>query len=271
MSVVSLVVGLAAAGAAGGLLAGMLGVGGGIVIVPALFALFTVMELDPGIRMPLAVGTSLSTIIVTATVSARSHRRRGAVDVGLLRSFAPWIVVGVIIGAAVAGFAPADAMLLTFASVAFVVSIHLAFSPRDAALTRQLPMGPVRWLVAVIIGGLSSIMGLGGGTLGVPALTLMSVPVKRAVGTSAAIGLILAVPATLGMMIVGWGDPRLPVGSVGYVNLLGFAVLVPMTSLMAPLGARVAHLMPPMLLRRTFSLFLMITSIRMFMERFGPA
>ena len=271
MSIVTLVFGLAAAGAVAGLLAGLLGIGGGIVIVPALFALFTVLDLDLAIRMPLAVGTSLSTIIVTAIMSTRAHLKRGGVETSVLRSFAPWIVVGVVIGALVAGFAPAGVMLLVFATVALVVAAYMALAPQGATLAQGLPQGPVRWAIATVIGAISSIMGIGGGTLTVPTLTLSGYPVRRAVGTGAAVGLMIAIPATLGMMIVGWGDPRLPAGSLGYVNGLGFAVLVPMTALMAPLGARLAHRLPPLLLRRAFALFLLVTSVRMYADWFGLA
>ena len=271
MSIPMLVLGLVAAGAAAGVLAGLLGIGGGIVIVPALYTLFSVLELDPAIRMPLAVGTSLSTIIVTATSSTRAHLKRGSVDTRILGSLAPGIVVGVVIGAVVAGFAPAGAMLLTFATVALIVALYMAFAPRGATVADGLPRGRVRSLVGTFIGAISSIMGIGGGTLTVPTLTLVGYTPQRAVGTGAAVGLMIAVPATLGMMIVGWGDPLLPAGSIGYVNLLGFAVLVPMTALMAPVGARLAHRLPPLFLKRAFALFLLVTSARMYMERFGLA
>lgn len=271
MTLVTLVVGLAGAGAVAGLLAGLLGVGGGIVIVPVLYTLFTLLDLAPHVRMPLAVGTSLSTIIVTAWVSSRAHWRRASVDLDLLRSFAPWIVVGVPVGSLVAAFAPAGAMVLVFAVVALAVALYMGLAPGDAGLARAVPVGPVRWLAATTIGALSSIMGLGGGTLGVPTLTLMGVPVRRAVGTGAAFGVVIAVPATVGMILAGWGDAELPVASLGFVNLLGFVVLVPMTVAMAPLGAALAHKIPPPLLRRAFAMFLLITSMRMFMGHFGAA
>lgn len=271
MPISVLLLGLLVAGAFAGLLAGLLGIGGGIVIVPALFYLFTVLDLDLAVRMPLAVGTSLSTIVVTATVSTRAHWRRGSVDVALLRSWAPWILVGVVIGAFVAGYAPQGVMLVVFATVALVVALYMALAPNGVTLAERLPRGPGRWLIATIIGAVSSIMGIGGGTLTVPTLTLSNYPVRRAVGTGAAVGLLIAIPATIGMMLVGRGDPSLPAGSIGYVNLLGFAVLVPMTALLAPLGARLAHRLPPVLLRRAFAVFLLLTSARMYMEWVGLA
>lgn len=271
MSLFVMILGLAAAGVLAGLLAGLLGIGGGIVIVPALFYLFSVVELDPAVRMPLAVGTSLSTIIVTATMSARAHWRRGSVDVALLRSWAPWIVVGVIGGSLVARFAPQGVMLAVFATVALIVAVYMALAPEGMRLADGLPHGPVRWIAATLVGGISSVMGIGGGTLTVPTLTLSNYPVRRAVGTGAAVGLVIAVPATLAMMIVGWGQPGLPAASVGYVNLLGFAVLVPLTGLFAPVGARLAHRLPPRFLRYAFALFLLVTSVRMYADVFALA
>ncbi|MDZ7801020.1 MAG: sulfite exporter TauE/SafE family protein [Trueperaceae bacterium] len=271
MPIFVLLLGLLIAGAFAGLLAGLLGIGGGIVIVPALFTLFSVLEVDPAVRMPLAVGTSLSTIIVTATMSARSHYHRGAVDLALLRSWAPWILVGVIIGSVVARFAPQGVMLLVFATVALIVAGYMALAPEGVRLADDLPRGPVRWVIASLIGGVSSIMGIGGGTLSVPTLTLCSYPVRRAVGTGAAIGLLIAVPATVGMMAAGWGRVGLPTGSIGFVNVLGFAVLVPMTALMAPVGVRLAHRIPPRWLRRAFAAFLLLTALRMYADWFALA
>ncbi len=267
----TLALGLLAAGAVAGLLAGLLGVGGGIVIVPALYALFSLLELDVSIRMPLAVGTSLATIVFTATSSTLAHRRRQSVEVSLLRSFLPWLILGVGLGSLVVNFAATGAMLLIFATIAILVAIYMAFVPQGVTLARGLPRGPVRWLVATFIGAVSSIMGIGGGTLSVPTFTLAGYPVRLAVGTGAAIGFIISVPATISMILLGWGNPHLPVGSLGFVNLLGFIIIVPMTMLTAPLGARLAHRIPPLMLRRAFALFLAITGARMYFEWAGLA
>jgi dihydropteroate synthase len=195
----------------------------------------------------------------------------GAVDPSLLRSWAPWIVLGVILGSMVARFAPQGVMLLVFATVALIVAGYMALAPEGMRLADDLPRGPVRWLIASLIGGVSSIMGIGGGTLSVPTLTLCSYPVRRAVGTGAAIGLLIAVPATVGMMVAGWDRVGLPVGSIGFVNVLGFAVLVPMTALMAPVGVRLAHRIPPRWLRRAFAAFLLLTALRMYADWFALA
>jgi uncharacterized membrane protein YfcA len=269
MAITTLVLGIAAAGSVAGLLAGLLGIGGGIVIVPVLFYTFTVLDLDLAIRMSLAVGTSLSTIIVTATVSSRAHYRRGSVDLPLVRSFAPWILLGVLVGSLVAGFSSEAVMVGIFASVAMIVAIYMAFAPVGMTVADGLPSGPVRWVIATLIGGFSSLMGIGGGTLTVPTLTAVAYPAQRAVGTGAAVGLIISVPATIAMIVLGWGEAGLPPGSLGYVNLLGFLVLVPVTSLFAPLGAALAHRLSAVALRRAFALFLVVASVRMFLEQFG--
>jgi uncharacterized membrane protein YfcA len=253
---------LAFAGVLGGLLAGLLGVGGGIVIVPVLFHVFTALDIAPESRMHLAVGTSLSTIIVTSVVSARAHRRRGSVDAGLLRRWAAFIVIGVILGSWIAGRVETETLMLVFATLGLLVAIHMAFL-KGAAIASDLPRRPIQAVMAVLVGGFSTLMGIGGGTLTVPLLSLCRFPMRLAVGTAAAIGLIIAVPGTIGFIVAGWGATDTPPLSLGYVNLLGFALLVPLTSLCAPIGARIAHRIDERWLRRAFALFLAITAVRM--------
>ncbi|TVR80216.1 MAG: sulfite exporter TauE/SafE family protein [Rhodospirillales bacterium] len=251
-------------GLAAGVLAGLLGVGGGIVIVPMLYWLLPVAGVDESVRMHLAVGTSLATIIPTAIVSALAHRRRGAVDIDLLRTYAPGIVVGVLIGAAFGVRAGGSVLTLIFATVALVIAADMALRRNQV----QVAPRPVRGLAAqgigAVIGAVSAVMGIGGGTLSVPAFTLMGVPVHRAVGTAAAIGLIIAIPGAIGFMLGGLDDPHLPPGSVGYVNLLAFLAIVPATMLAAPHGVRLAHAISPKALRLAFAFFLLVTALRMF-------
>ena len=248
---------------AGGV-AGLLGVGGGIVIVPVLFHVFTQMGIDPAVRMHLAVGTSLATIVVTAWRSVRSHHARGAVDVSLLRAWVAPVLVGTLLGSAAARFASSAALGAVFASVALCVAVHLAFSRESWRIGDHLPGGAGGAALGGGIGFFSVLMGLGGGTLGVPVLTLFGVPIHRAVGTAAGLGLVIGVPGAVSFAASGWGVPGLPQGSLGYVNLLGFALIVPATWLAAPWGARLAHVAPQRTLRRIFALFLAFTSLRMF-------
>lgn len=253
-------------GVVAGMLAGLLGVGGGIVIVPVLFHLFSLLGIDEAVRMHLAVGTSLATIIPTSIRSIRAHHEKGAVDFGLLKGLGLPILGGVLLGGIVAGIAEGRMLMAVFATVALVVSVHMAFGREEWRLADTLPSGIKRAGIGGGIGLISVLMGIGGGTLGVPILNLCSFPIHRAVGTAAGFGLIIAVPGTLAMIAGGWNTPGLPPLSLGYVNLIGFALIVPATVLAAPWGARLAHAISRPALRRAFALFLALTSIRMFLD-----
>ncbi len=250
-------------GAVGGVLAGLLGVGGGIVIVPVLDVALAFLGVDPAIRMHVAVGTSLATIVPTSISSARAHHAKGAVDMGLVRFWGPLVFVGALLGALSAAWVDSQALAAVFGFVALAVSLKMMFVPSDLSLRSEVPRGVLGGVVPFGIGGVSSWMGIGGGTLSVPMLTLMNQPVHRAVGTSALFGLLISVPAVLGFVYTGWGDERVPALSLGYVNLLGFALISPTTVLLAPLGAKIAHAISQSLLSRLFGVFLLIVAARM--------
>ncbi len=246
-----------------GVTAGLLGVGGGIVIVPVLFHMFGILGIDEAVRMHMAVGTSLATIIPTSVVSARAHYRRGAVDIGLLRSWAPALFVGVIMGSAIGGLVKGAVLTAVFAVVALAVAGHMAFHAEGDHFRDRLPNGAGAHGLPAVIGAVSAMMGIGGGTLSVPVLSACSVPIRRAVGTAAAIGLIIAIPGTVGFAIAGLGVANRPPASLGYVSVIGFLLLTPTTMLAAPWGARLAHALPPQRLRLAFAVFLALTSARM--------
>ncbi|MDW3205106.1 MAG: sulfite exporter TauE/SafE family protein [Alphaproteobacteria bacterium] len=254
---------LLATGAVAGTLAGLLGVGGGIVIVPILFLLLPAFGVPESVRMHLAVGTSLATIVPTGLVSAQSHWKRGGVDIDLLKLLGPWVILGVAIGIVVGTRAGGDTLKIIFAAVALLVSIHMGVGREGWTVAKSLPAWPGRAVIGGWIGGFSVVMGIGGGTLGVPTLSAFNVPIRRAVGTAAALGPVIALPGVIGFVISGFGNPDLPPFSLGYANLLAFAVIVPATIAFAPLGAKLAHTIPPKLLRRLFALFLFVTSCRM--------
>jgi uncharacterized membrane protein YfcA len=256
-------------GAVAGTLAGLLGVGGGIVIVPALYHVFPLLGIDESVRMHLAVGTSLATIILTSIMSARAHAHRGAVDRDLLLVYAPGIVIGVLVGAFLGARARGELLVLIFASIALLVALDMAFRRQTVHLARAPLRGLPAHIIGFFIGGFSAVMGIGGGTFSVPAFTLMSVPVHRAVGTAAAVGLIISIPGGLGFMWTGLGNPHLPPGSLGYVSLPAFAAIIPGTMLSAPLGARIAHAISARTLRGAFAVFLFLTSARMFYSVLG--
>lgn len=250
-------------GAVAGLLAGLLGVGGGIVIVPILFHVLTAFGIDDAVRMHLAVGTSLATIIPTSVVSGLAHHRRGAVDLALLRAWGGWIFVGVIAGTLLAGHVRGAVLTAVFAAVAVLVSIRMAVSQDGIRIADRLPEGPARAILAGVIGAFSAMMGIGGGTLSVPVLSAFGYPIRRAVGTAAAIGLIIAVPGTVGFVAAGLGASGRPPYSLGYVNLVAFLLIVPGTMALAPWGARLAHAINTRGLRLAFALFLALTAARM--------
>lgn len=260
---------LIGAGVAAGILAGLLGIGGGIVLVPVLFQVFTFLEVPEAIRMQLAVGTSLATIIATSISSMRSHHKRGAVDWSLLSRWGPAVAVGVVCGTVIAGSVHGDVLTAVFGTVAALVAVHMAIGSDRLRLASRLPGEPVRSGTGLVIGIISSMMGIGGATLSVPTLVMCSYPIRRAVGTASAIGLVIALPGAIGFVVSGWGQTGLPLASLGYVNLLGFALIIPATVLSAPLGARLAHGIPPRALRIAFGIFLALTSVRMFYSFFN--
>lgn len=257
------------AGIGGGLLAGLLGVGGGIVIVPVLYFVFTAIGISADVGIKVAVATSLSTIIVTSLSSARSHAKRGAVDYALLKSWGLPIVLGVFSGTLLASVARGWMLTSVFATVALLVALNMLLRGKGAQVTSDFPNKSVKAGSGYIVGLISAMMGIGGGTLSVPILTAFGFDMRRAVGTAAAIGFLIAIPGTFGYVLAGWNVPGLPAASVGYFNALAFIFLVPLTALFAPVGARIAHTIPQSLLRYAFAAFLIITSIRMFLELLG--
>jgi uncharacterized membrane protein YfcA len=261
---VTLVLALLATGAFSGFLAGLLGVGGGIVIVPVLFHVLALFGVDPAIRMQVAVGTSLATIIPTSIVSARSHWRRGSVDRVLLQRMAPMTFAGVIAGTALASWVSGQVLIAVFASVALLVALKMALGPATFSIGDGLPGRFGTGTLGSLIGCISAMMGIGGGTLTVPLLSLFRYPIHSAIGTAAALGLIIALPGAIGFAITGYKDPLLPPFSLGYVNVAGFLTIVPTSMLAAPWGARVAHATSRAWLSRAFAFLLLITSVKLF-------
>jgi len=261
--------GLVVTGLVAGVLAGLLGVGGGIVIVPVLYHVFTLLGIDEAVRMHLAVGTSLGTIILTSIRSVRAHAKKGAVDWDMLKSWALPILVGVASGTLIAAYVGGDVLTAVFATIALVVAANLAFGKESWRLGTELPGKPAQYSVAGVIGMLSALMGIGGGTFAVGFMTLYGNNPREAVATSSGLGVLIAVPAVIGFIWAGWNDPLLPPFSLGYVNLIGMALIAPLSVLAAPWGAALAHAISPKALIRAFALFLALTSLQMFYRLFG--
>ncbi|KAA0969591.1 sulfite exporter TauE/SafE family protein [Aureimonas fodinaquatilis] len=265
-AIIGFVAAIILASSVGGLLAGLLGVGGGIIIVPVLYQLLALFDVEPGLRMKVAVATSLATIIATSAVSVRSHYRRGAIDTDLLKSWGVPIFIGVVLGTALGGYADGRLMTAVFAAVALVVSLRMFLVGDDAKPRDGFPNTAVKSGFGLFVGGISALMGIGGGTLSVPILTAYGFDIRRAVGTAAAIGFIIAIPGTLGYIYTGLGQSDLPPFSLGYLNLAALLAFIPLTMAMAPVGARIAHTIPRKRLQLCFAIFLGITSLRMFYD-----
>lgn len=256
-------------GTLAGVLAGLFGIGGGIVIVPVLEFALGFIGVDPAIRMHVAVGTSLATIVPTSISSARAHHQRQSVDVEIVKRWAVFVLVGALLGAWIASLVHSRVLAVVFATLAFLVAVKMLFFPTSRNLTEEVPRGPLVPCIPTAIGCFSSMMGIGGGTFSVMTLTLFNEPIHRAVGTAALFGLVISLPGTLGFIAAGWDDPRIPPGSLGFVSLVGFACIAPATVLAAPLGAKIAHTFSASRLNMLFGAFLVIASLRLFYRAFA--
>jgi len=252
-------------GACAGLLAGLLGVGGGIVIVPVLYFVLQRFGVTPGTAMLVATGTSLLVIVPTSVSSLRAHHRRGNVDWALIRRWAPWMLVGVVSGSSFALNVRGAVTSAIFGVVALLVALNMLLRARAAAFVQQLPGVAGQGLMASLIGFFSVIMGIGGGTLGVPTLTSCNYPSHRAVGTAAAFGLLISLPGAAAMLLAK-APADAPAGMLGLVNLPGFALIVPLTVLLAPAGAWLGAKLDAVMLKRVFALFLAISGGRMLLQ-----
>jgi uncharacterized membrane protein YfcA len=250
-------------GAFAGLLGGLFGIGGGVVIVPVLYAVFGAMDVSEAVRIKLAVGTSLATIVVTSARSLRAHHAAGRVEWPLLLRWAPFIAGGAAAGALLARVVSADVLTLVFALGILVIAVQRGLFGRDEARAEaNLPPLSVQWTLAVGTGLASALMGIGGGVFGVLLLTAFGRSVHVAVATAAGFGLAIAVPGALGFALAGQGVGQgagLPWGTVGLVSLPAFAAVAAASALTAPLGARLAHGLPARVLNRTFGAYLLVT------------
>ncbi len=256
-------------GAVGGVIAGMLGVGGGIVIVPVLDLVLAALGIDSSVRMHVAVATSLATIIPTAISSSRAHEAKGAVDHDQLRRWGVAIFLGAIAGVLLASRVSGDVLSAVFGIVALLVAVKMLLPLEGKHIAETMPEGVTGQAIPFAIGGISSMMGIGGGTLSVPVMTLFNVPNHRAVGTAALFGLLISAPAAVAFVVTGWHVEGLPPGSLGYVNLIGLAVIGPATFVTAPWGARIAHALSRRQLSILFGLFLTVVAVRMLIRAFG--
>ncbi len=267
MDNLSIILAMMATGVFAGLLAGLLGVGGGIVIVPVLFFLFQALGISADTAMVVATATSLATIVPTSVSSIMAHNKKGNVDFVLLKRWAPFILIGVLAGSYLVTRVDGEWLTMLFGTIASLSALNMLIGKKQA-LTESLPGNTGQRIMAACIGFFSSMVGIGGGTLTVPTLTFCNYPAHRAVGTAAAVGLIISLPAALTMLVLGQRPEDAPFATFGLVNLLGFVCIVPLTVLFAPMGAAIANKLNPAMLKKVFALVLIITGVRMLAQTF---
>jgi uncharacterized membrane protein YfcA len=259
----TLALGLVIAGTVAGLVAGMLGMGAGIVIVPVLYHVLSIAGVPEDSRMHVAVGTSLAALFPAALSSLSTHARNGAVDWSLVKRWAAPMLVGVVAASAGAAFAPGQWLALVFGAIAIPIAVYLGIAKPTWRLSESAPRGIGGGLIAFVIGGVSALMGVSGALKSVLSLGLCSVPAKRAAGTASAFAVLISFAAAIGAVVTGWGALGLPPYSYGYVNLLGFAVVAPMLFLVTPIAAKFSHMADTQRLRRTFALFVVVTAAKL--------
>ena len=259
---------LLVAGFSSGIVAGLLGVGGGMILVPVLFQTFLFFDLPSHLQIHMAVATSMAIICFTGSLSARSHYKRGAIDMDVVKSWAVYIAFGALTGAVAARFIAPAGLKIIFATLALTMAARMLLN-KNAGEAGEATIGVgVQKMLASLVGFFSALMGIGGGTLSVPLLGASGRDVLRAVGTSSLFGIFIAVPAAIGFIVGGWSLPDLPDYSLGYVNLLAVAAIIPTSMMAAPLGARLAHRLSKKTLNLIFAGFLIISGSRMLVAIF---
>ena len=260
---ISLAAAVVGAGVVTGLLAGLFGIGGGAVVVPVLFEVFRNLGVPEAVRMQLCIGTSMAIIVPTAVRSYWAHRAKGLVIPGVLRSWALPAVVGVALGSVVAAFAPPGVFELAFVVIAGIIAAKFLAGREDWVLAHRLPGRLAMTAWGFVIGLASSLMGISGGSLATMVLTLCGKPLHNAVATSAGIGVPITIAGTIGYVLAGLPhQAALPALSVGFVSVIGVALIAPISSYVAPFGARLAHALPRRWLEIAFGSFLLTASAR---------
>jgi len=251
-----LLVGLSVSGCVSGVFAGLLGVGGGVIIVPILSTAFEAMGFSGDIAQHVAVASSLAIIMPTGAMSARAHYRRGAVDTKALRLWAPFVLVGTLVGGLLARWFTGETLRIVFGVIALLIALNIVTPLQQRLMGHLKSSAATHRVAASIVGFLSALMGIGGGSLSVPTM-------HEAVGTGAAIGVFIAIGGTIGYIVSGWGLAGLPPLSLGYVNVIAFVLVGGFAALTAPLGAALAHRLNQKTLRYVFAVFLVLVGLNM--------
>ena len=265
--IINLLAVLAISAAVAGFMAGLLGVGGGIIMVPALYYAFTVLDFYLATRMHLAVGTSLAIIIPTSIISTKTHMEYDAVDFKMVKSFGLFILIGVILGTFLAVNLKTPTLILFFSIFAFMVGLFFIFLREKLVENPKTISDIVKNISGIVIGFISVPLGIGGGSLMVPFMRTFGYDIRKSIGTAAAVGFLISLSGTITMIAGGKIIDNINTPfSVGYINLLGFAVFVPVTMIMARLGAKAVYKIDKKLLSKIFGTFLIIVSVRSFIE-----
>ena len=265
--IINLLAVLAISAAVAGFMAGLLGVGGGIIMVPALYYACTVLDFELATRMHLAVGTSLAIIIPTSIISTKTHMEYDAVDFKMVKSFGIFILLGVIAGTFLAVNLKTPTLVLFFSIFSFMVGLFFIFLREKLVENPKTISDVVKNISGIIIGFISVPLGIGGGSLMVPFMRTFGYDIRKSIGTAAAVGFLISLSGTITMIMGGKIIDNINTPfSVGYINLLGFAVFVPVTMIMARLGAKAVYKINKKLLSKIFGTFLLIVSVRSFIE-----
>jgi uncharacterized membrane protein YfcA len=257
------ILGLLVTGVVSGVAAGLLGIGGGAIIVPALSAALLWLGFDSDVTQHVAVGTSLAIIIPTGIMSARAHHKRGAVDMDILKLWAPFVAGATFIGGLLAGFFTGDALRIVFGVMAFFIAANILLPFQERLMGHLRNSATTHRISATIVGFISALMGVGGGSLSVPTIHAFGATMHKAVGTGAAIGVFIALAGTLGFIISGWSVAGRPPVSLGYINIIALVLVGVTAALCAPLGAALAHRLQQRTLKITFAVFLIFTGANM--------
>jgi len=266
VEIATLLLAMAAVGACAGFLSGLLGIGGGIVLVPGVFYIFQSLGYDPTYLMHVAVGTSLSVIIPTGFFSARTHYRKKAFVKENFIRIGSGIVVGTVFGTIAASYADGVMLKLVFAIALSILALSMVFDLKRFTLMQKLPARPLTETFGVATGMVSSLVGIGGATFNVPFQVMTSTPIHKAVGTSSALGILIAIPAAIGFVLIGWGHEGLPPLSLGYINMLAWVAIVPFSILCAPLGATCTHCLSVKHLRILFAGFMVFVMFKLWFD-----
>lgn len=260
--IITFALAIAASGIVSGLLAGILGIGGGAVLVPVFYQVFGLLEVDEAVRMHLSVGSSLAIIVPTSIRSFTGHYARGVVDTGLLKNFLVSIPVGVVLASLTAAWISSEGLRIIFAVLIFVVGLRMLFDRETWRLGKDLPGKPARYGVGLVIGYFSTLMGIGGGIMNNTFMSLYSRPIHQAVATSSGVGVMIAIPGTIGYIWAGWGNALLPIFSTGYINWIAVALVIPIALVVTPYGVRIAHALKKRQLEVGFGLFCLFVAGR---------